>query len=486
MKSIALATAGMMLWLSLAPPAFALFSEVTIADEAEMGREFHQKILQMMPLVEDPSIVNYVKSVVDRVVGAMPPQPFRVTTTVINNGSMNAFAVPGGYVYVLTGLLLNLQTEDELAAVICHEMAHVSQRHVAKRMEDMELASIGSYVGLIAGAFLGAGGGENSHQLGKALMVTSQAGAAAAFLVYTKANEVEADHVGMNYLIKAGYNPQAMRETFTIMLDKRWGATTSSSLPSYLSTHPALGERIDYLGTRTKELPANILAQRADNDRFLRVQSLVRGRLSDPTSSQAYFNNMKPADFGCLDYMAEGMVLARVKKQAEAGQAFERALTCGGNDPMVLREAGRFFFLQGKFERATSLLQQALVRDPTDAITLFYNARLLGEQKKYPQAISTMQRVLKEVPKDSEVHYHLGRLLGESGDLFQAHLHLAYAAFYDKDDRQARFHYDKAAAQARSPEQKAELKELDDQMHGRPGDGPGDGPGNGPGGGAKG
>jgi predicted Zn-dependent protease len=475
-KSIALATAGLLLWLSLATPALALFTEVTISDEAEMGREFHEKITKMLPLVEDPTINDYVKSVVDRVVAAMPPQPFRVTTTVIRNGSMNAFAVPGGYVYVLTGLLLNLKTEDELAAVICHEMAHVSQRHVAKRMEDMELASLGAYVGLIAGAFLGSGGGDNSRELGQALMVTSQAGAATAFLVYTKANEVEADHVGMNYLVNAGYNPAAMAEVFKIMLDKRWGAATSSSLPSYLSTHPALSERIDYLHTRVKELPAKLMAQRADNDRFLRVQALVRGNLSDSTSSLAYFSSKKPAEFSCLDYMSEGMVLARVKKQAEAAQAFDKALSCGGGDPLVLREAGGFFFSQGNFEKATTLLQQALIRNPEDPLTLFYNARLLGEQKKYPQAISSMERVLKQVPKDSEVHYHLGRLQGESGDLFHAHLHLAYSAFYGRDEKQARFHYDKAASQARTPDQKAELKELDDLMHGRGPDQIGSGP----------
>jgi predicted Zn-dependent protease len=463
-KHLALITAGLMLWLSLASPAQALFTEVTIADEAEMGREFHQKISKSMPLVEDPMITDYVRGVVQRVVDAMPPQPFRVTTSVIRNGSMNAFAVPGGYVYVLTGLLLNLKTEDELAAVISHEMAHVSQRHVAKRMEDMELATIGSYVGLIAGAFLGTGGGDNSRNLGQALMMTSQAGAATAFLVYTKANEVEADHVGLTYLVDAGYRPQAMAETFEIMLDKRWGMTGNKSLPSYLSTHPAIAERIDYLRTRTKELSPQVLKQRADNSEFLRVQAVIRGNLSDPTATLAYFESKPTGEFSCLDYMAHGMVLSRVKKKAEAAQAFDRALACGGNDPLVLREAGGFFFRNGNFEKAEPLLKKALVRNPRDPLTLFYNARLLGEQKQYEQAISTMRRVVEEVPHDAEVHYHLGRLLGESGDLFNAHLHLAYAAIYNHDTKQARFHTDHATGLARTPDQKQALEQLTETM----------------------
>ncbi|SKA72036.1 Putative Zn-dependent protease, contains TPR repeats [Paucidesulfovibrio gracilis DSM 16080] len=463
-RHLTLTAAFLALVLGLATPAMALFTEVTVADEAEMGREFHQQIVKSMPLVEDPMITGYVEDVVQRVVDAMPPQPYRVTSTVIRNGSMNAFAVPGGYVYVLTGLMLNLKTEDQLAAVICHEMGHVSQRHVAKRMEDMELASIGSYVGLIAGAFLGATGGENNRNLGQALMMTSQAGAATAFLVYTKANEVEADHVGLTYLVDAGYRPQALAETFQIMLDKRWGMTGNKSLPSYLSTHPAMSERMAYLRLRTKELPPKALAQRADNSRFLRVQAVIRGNLSDPTASLAHFNSMAPGDFTCLDYMSHGMVLARVNKQAEATHAFERALECGGNDPLVLREAGGFFFRSGQFDKAEPLLKKALVRDPTDALTLFYNARLLGEKKQFPQAIKTMRLVLKEVPRDAEVHYHLGRLLGESGDLFAAHLHLAYSALYGHDIGQAKFHGKRAEGLARTPDQKERMEELKEEM----------------------
>ncbi|MEF2146279.1 MAG: M48 family metalloprotease [Desulfovibrionaceae bacterium] len=470
MKSLAaiLAVLALTLILTLAwgNKAHALFSEVTISDEAEMGREFHQKITKMLPLVEDPMVENYVKSVVDRVVQAMPPQPFRTTTTVIMNNSMNAFAVPGGYVYVLTGLLLNLETEDQFAAVICHEMAHISQRHVAKRMEDMQLASIGSWMGIIAGAFLGTSGGDSTREAGQALMTVSQAGAQAAYLVYTKANEVEADHVGMNYLINSHFQPDAMPQTFDIMLNKRW-VGNNSHLPSYLSTHPALSERIDYLRARVAELSPAVQAQHTDNTRFLRVQAVVRGRLSDPTVSMAYFNNIKPQDMTVLDHMAHGMVLARIKKNTEAAAAFEQALAKADNDPLILREAGRFFFMQGDFKRAEQLLQKALIRDPGDILTLFYNARLLGEQKHYAQAIPVMRKVLAEVPEDAEVHYHLGRLSGESGEYFEAHLHLAYAAVYDRDKKQALFHKGKAYGLATSPAQKEEMEKLEEAFKSR-------------------
>lgn len=447
----------------------ALFGEITIKDEIELGREFDQKVREQMPVLDDPMISSYVADVVKRIVDAMPNKlPYPVTTTVINNRSMNAFAIPGGYVYVFTGLIMGLDNEDELAAVLCHELAHVSQRHVAKRYEDMQLASLGSLLGMIGGAILGiAGGGSNAAAAGQALMMGSQAGAASAYLLYTQENEREADHVGMNYLLASGYNPEGMPNTFETMLKKKW-TNPSSSMPSYLSTHPGLSERIGYLQDRIKRMPPEYMQRTTDNERFLRVQAVIKGRIDDPGMVLAAYDEQ--AEHTCLDHMAAGMAALRLSKDSLARQLYEKALECGGNDPLVLREAGRFYFKAGDFDKAQPLLQKALFLDPSDMLTLFYNARLLGERKQYASAIENMNKVLKNMPQDSEVHYYLGRMLGESGDLFHAHVHLAYSAIYAKDRDQAEFHINQARGFAKTPEQQAELAELERMSQAKPGE----------------
>lgn len=446
--------------LLAAPVQAGLFGEITIKDEIELGREFDQKLRQRIPMLEDPMITGYVDDVVQRIVASMPNRlPYPVTTAVINNRSMNAFAVPGGYVYVFTGLLLGMDNEDQFAGVMSHELAHVSERHVAKRYEDMQLANLGALLGMVGGALLGvAGQGEDSAEAAQALIIGSQAGATAAYLLYTQENEREADHVGMNYLLASGYNPNGMPDTFEVMLKNKWGST-SSNLPSYLSTHPALSERIGYLRDRILRMPPEYTGRKTKNDRFLRVKAVLQGRIDDPTMVLAEYD--EKTEHTCLEHMSAGMAAMRASKDARARELFDKALACGGNDPLVLREAGRFLFRVGDFDRAQPILQKAMFLDPSDLLTLFYNARLLGEKKEYAAAIDNMRAVLKSLPDDPEVHYYMGRMLGETGDIFQAHVHLAYAAIYSHDRKQAEFHLEKARALASTPEQQAELAELE-------------------------
>ena len=438
----------------------ALFGEITIKDEIELGREFDQKLRKQMRMLEDPMITSYVEDVVQGIVASMPNRlPYPVTTAVINNRSMNAFAIPGGYVYVFTGLLLGMDNEDEFAAVMSHELAHVSERHVAKRYEDMQLANLGALLGMIGGALIGiTGQGEGSSEAAQALMIGSQGAAITAFLLYTQENEREADHVGMNYLLAAGYNPNGMPDTFELMLKNKW-RNASSNLPSYLSTHPALSERVGYLRDRIRQMPPEYLNRKTDNQRFLRVQAVLKGRIDDPGMVLAQYDEQ--TEHTCLEHMSAGMAALQLNKDALARQLYDKALACGGDDPLVLREAGRFFFKAGEFDRAQPILQKAMFLDPSDLMTLFYNARLLGEKKQYAAAIENMRKVLKGMPEEAEVHYHLGRMLGETGDLFQAHVHLAYAAIYSQDRKQAQFHMDKARGLAATPEQQAELADLE-------------------------
>jgi predicted Zn-dependent protease len=408
---------------------------------------------------EDPVINDYVKGVVDRVYEAMPPQPFRVTTAVIRNQSLNAFAVPGGYVYVFTGLLAQLETEDQLAAVIGHELGHVSQRHVIDRMSKMESVGYLSLLGTLAGFVIGTTGNSNTSEMGQALVVGSQAAGAAAYLTYTQENERQADHVGLQYLVAAGYNPWGMPQTFDIM-GKNQFRGRSSKLPGYLRTHPQTAERSAYLSDRIRNMDEDVRSRKDTTEKFLRVRAVIRGRMSDPVWAEATLAAIPEEKRICVDHMALGMAQARLKKTADARASFERALGCGAADPLVLREAGSYYFKEGDFDRARQFLQKALVMNPRDIYALYYNARLLGEQGEYPEAIKYMNKVREQLKTDAEVHYHLGRYLGASGDLFHAHLHLAYAGVYGNDPKQAQFHTKKAEALADTPDKQAELEEL--------------------------
>ena len=133
------------------PSRAALFGEFTLKDEMEMGREFDALVRSSMPLVEDPEVRNYVQDIVNRIVGTLPPQPYKFRTSVLLEPSLNAFATPGGFVFVHTGLIQNLNHESELAGVLAHEIAHVTQRHIAKRMERGQVVSLATLAAAVAG-----------------------------------------------------------------------------------------------------------------------------------------------------------------------------------------------------------------------------------------------------------------------------------------------------------------------------------------------
>ena len=193
---------------ALTAQADLLGDKLTLRDENKMGREFDQTIRSQMSMVGDTYITDYVAEVVARVVTGKRPMPFKVTSAVIANPLLNAFAIPGGFIYIFTGLIQSVETESQLAGVIAHELAHVSQRHVVSRIEKQKKVTMLSTAGMLAGLLLGvATGGSDGAKAGQALMMGSMGAGTAAMLHYSQEDEREADHVGPQLHGPGGLQP---------------------------------------------------------------------------------------------------------------------------------------------------------------------------------------------------------------------------------------------------------------------------------------
>ena len=442
-----------------------LGDKLTLRDENKMGREFDQIIRSQMGMVGDPYITEYVAEVVDRIVAGKRPMPYRVKSAVIANPIMNAFAIPGGFIYIFTGLIQEVTSESQLAGVIAHELGHVSQRHVVNRIEKQKKIGLLTAAGTLAGILLGVAGGGDAAQLGTALALGSTGAATQAMLHYSREDENEADHVGLNALVKAGYNPKGMPQLFEIMMKNRWFGS-GSHIPAYLSTHPGTTDRITYLNDRIERMPKEFTLRKDDNTRLHRVQVLVRSQMSPAKTALAYWDN-KQTPLTPLEHAGRGITLMRLKRMDEAATAFDTALKMDNKDPLITREAGIFEFKTGNANKAFALLQKAVIQNPKDAIALFFLARLQSEAKQYPQAINNMRKVEKLVPEDWEVHHHLGMILGESGDAFGGNLHLAYAGVYSMDLRKAQLHAGKASTLAKTDSDREEVKKLNELINER-------------------
>ncbi len=429
------------------------FGEFTIKDEIELGKKFKVLVKSHLPIIEDPEITNYVRDLVARLQSFIPPQPFPFETDVVRSNSLNAFATPGGNIFVYTGLLLNLENESEVAGVLAHELAHVTQRHVAKRIEAAQKISLLSITGILAALLLGKGEGK------EALLLGGAAASQAAMLDYSRADEREADQQGIQYLTKAGFSPWGLPHAFEEINKQQW-RSGGGDLPQYLSTHPDAQQRIQYLSGQVRLLPPQIRDRQDDNIRFRRIQTLLRARFADQNAALHYFNSSQtlPAS---LALMGKAIVHARQNKIAAATELFSQALQIAPSDALILREAGRFHYTKGDNGQAAPLLQRAVMTNPHDMIALFFLARLLADNGSFEMAASYYEQVIKALPENSEIRYYYGRMLGENRHLFKAYLQLAYSALYNNDKALTSRYRKQAEPLATSQESLAALQLFD-------------------------
>lgn len=431
--------------------ARAAWGDFSVKDEIELGKQIRMSIRSSLPIVDDPEVIRYVTQLLERLSAGVPPQPFPLTANVVLHNAINAFAVPGGNLFLFTGLILSMDTESELAGVLAHEMAHATQRHIASRIKQMNVMSILSLAGAIAGALIGG-------NAGTAVMAGSMAASQSALLHNSRSDESDADQVGMNYLIAAGFPPQGMVGAFDKIRRQQW--LLGLDIPTYLSTHPAINERISSLGARIDKMPAAVRARTDDNTDFFRIQALIRGRYADPDMALAAFAQQKDEQRKCLSAMGEGLVYARQNKISQATAAFDTALSCG-NDLLIVREAGIFHYMKGDQKKGATLLQQAVSLNPKDALALFYRGRVLSDEGNLSAAAQYFREVLMYVPDDPEVHYYYAQALGRGGQLFSAHLHMAYNFLYSGDMQKMRSNYEQSKNLAKTPEEEMALERFD-------------------------
>ncbi len=427
-----------------------LFGDFSLQDEIELGKKITVQVHRQFNLVYDPVVTSYVQDIVDRLASHLPPQPFPFHVEMIVNPGLNAFAIAAGNVYIFTGLLLNAEHEAEVAAVFAHEIGHVVNRHIAQRIERGSVVNFAALLGMLAGAVVGGDGGS-------ALAIGSLAGAKSTMLHYSRDNEREADQAGFNLLLKAGYNPEAMVQIFETMRKLSW--LGGNSIPTYLSTHPGLDERVGTIRSRISQLRGEEKKRPYNDKRFKRIQSFVRARYADPDKALAYFQGKKDPD--SMEVLATGIVLSRLNRIYEAQPFFSRALEMEPENPLFLREFGRFLFeYKDAQSESFEALSRAVELNANDFLARFFLSRVLAEKGDLSQAIKEMELVLRQVPYDWEVHSYLGRYYGRLKKYFQAHLHLASSFFYREKEHKAHFHLQEAKKRAKSEAEKKAIADC--------------------------
>ena len=255
-------------------------NKYSVQDDVKAGREASQEVAKQLPILRDDGVDSYVERIGQRLAGAIPnefqhPQ-FRYTFDVVNVSDLNAFALPGGPMYINRGMLQAAKNEGEVAGVLAHEISHVALRHGTAQAGKATPYQVGSVLGQIAGAIIGG-------VAGQAISLGSQVIPGTIFLKYGREYERQADLLGAQIMARAGYDPRDMASMFQTIQAKGGGGA-----PEWLSSHPNPGNRYDAISKEATQLRVSNPVR--DTQEFTQVRSRLARMAPAPTTEQAMQN----------------------------------------------------------------------------------------------------------------------------------------------------------------------------------------------------
>ncbi|HEV3048974.1 MAG TPA: M48 family metalloprotease [Longimicrobium sp.] len=208
--------------------------QISTQQEQQIGAQYSQQINRQMPMLNDQATSNYVNQIGSQLAAIADPRGIRYTFYVVNSDVVNAFALPGGYVYVNRAIIERADNVSELAGVLAHEIGHVAERHSIEQLQRAQNANLG--LNVLYGVLLGRAP-SGVEQAG------IQVGGSAVFAGYTRDAEREADRVGVAYLVRGGYNPNGLATFFEELLSLQ--QRQPSRVEQWFSTHPTTQERVN-------------------------------------------------------------------------------------------------------------------------------------------------------------------------------------------------------------------------------------------------
>jgi predicted Zn-dependent protease len=213
---------------------------ISLEDEYRLGSMVMRGLRDQGQILDDPEINEYLQSIGSRLVGLAQTPGQKFQFFLVKDSEINAFALPGGFVGVNAGLLLATRSESELAGVLAHEISHVTQRHIARSIAAQSRNSIVSTAAMLAAILIGAAGGGDAAIAG---LAAAQSVALNNQMSFSRANETEADNVGISLMARAGYDPNGMWQFFEV-LQRQNGTVNEADIPAILRSHPVTVERI--------------------------------------------------------------------------------------------------------------------------------------------------------------------------------------------------------------------------------------------------
>ena len=441
-------------------------------EEARVGADFMRQARRALPLIEDPILQDYVERLGARLLDGSPGNAGeRYHFFIVDDSQINAFAVPGGYIGLNSGVILHAKSEQEVAGVLAHEVAHIRQRHIPRLLAASRISSAAAMAGLLAGIVAAASGAGHAD----AAIALSTAAYAENQLRFTREFEQEADRLGLELLQRAGFDPRGMPDFFEKL--QSWSRLNDVDAPEFLRTHPLSTSRISDTRARADAMqsPPRRDSEFADMQVRLRVLTAKNpAAIADALRRELEAAPNAPLRYGVAlaalqqrrlaDAQAQLRLLAQARPKYLLDGLLQAALDLKRNEP---REALQFF-------------QQTLRAHPNSMLVKTLYADALIQAKELRAARSSLRELIRARPEAPSLFRRLADVENRLGSRYGMHRALAEASYLNGDARGAlqqltlaKQHagtgfYQNASTDARVQEIKDELAHTDREARQKP------------------
>ena len=420
--------------------------------EAEIGRAMMARARAELDLNQDPEIAAWIDDLGQDLARHSDAEPIDgFTFFVVRNPRINAFAGPGGYIGLHSGLILEARNEAQVAGVLAHEIAHVAQRHIARAYAAAERNSYKTLAAVLAGLIIGS----QNPEAAQAAIATGVASEQQRRINYTRSNEYEADRVGIALLARAGYDPAGMTEFFEILMQS--AGPGGDQVPEFLRTHPLSQNRIAESASRAASLKKS--DQRRDSLEFHLMQARLGVLTSDRPSERYERRRHEPAPQNATAAAArryeQGLLALRLERPAEALEQFNELHASAPENLHYGLARARAEHALGRGDAALETWRDMQALYPASYPVVSTGTELLLAHDRAAEAVDLVTRFLR---RDEKAPAGAWRLLAEAAQAAgrPVRSHEALGEYYVRIDRlgealtQLQIALDRAAAE--SPE----------------------------------
>lgn len=393
---------------------------ITPAQERRLGEDLMRRARRSLVFLDDPQVNAYLQSLGQKLVARSdnPQQDFRFFA--IADASVNAFAVPGGFVGVHTGLILAAQSEAELASVLAHEVAHITQRHIPRMIAESQKTTLPAMAAILAAMVLAGSGGKG----GDAAIALTSATVAQKGINFTRAAEEEADRIGIALLAGSGFDPRAMPAFFERL--QALNRHNETNLPEYLRTHPVTTARI--ADTRDRAERARY-QQVPDSSEFLHIRAKIRALVPGDAAElvQGFQSNLQQGKYASIDAERYGYVIAltRARRYDAARTELKKLIERSPSNITYRIAQAELEMAAGRVSTALPIYEAAYKRNPGFYPLQRYYSQALLKAGRGSEAVVIVREAIKQQPEDPALYELWAQGAGMAGRRAESHQALA-------------------------------------------------------------